>query len=213
MGCRHCMATGEQCGQQRIAEGQGQGCIRREEGRGGGGVPNSLYQKWPKKIFPSVNFIFSRYGHFGVCLWGKGGGGAPPRVVSRSNTSLVIRGHACSFCVRAIGRGFRHTWCCTPCAMSTSRRSTRAAHRFCQRRKLIWMVTAACTRFWRWRRYTAARRPYLGHPSWCRLGTRERMKRWISAALSLRSRSRRAAAACCCCLRRRIQANRMRKQR
>ena len=32
-----------------------------------------MSQKWPKKIFPMVNFVFSDDGHFGL---GAGGGGA-----------------------------------------------------------------------------------------------------------------------------------------
>ena len=38
-----------------------------------------VYQKWPKKIFPTVNFIVSHDGHFGLGAGGGGrGGGQPP---------------------------------------------------------------------------------------------------------------------------------------
>ena len=54
-----------------------QGCIRREEKVGGSGF---LYQKWPKSIFPSVNFLFPH--HEIWVQWGgkgvQGGWGLPP---------------------------------------------------------------------------------------------------------------------------------------
>ena len=51
--------------------------------RGGGGgrgfwTQNLVYQKWPDQIFPIVNFIFSRDGHFGLGGRGGGFGGGPP---------------------------------------------------------------------------------------------------------------------------------------
>ena len=44
-----------------------------EERKGGGsGTQKFVFQKWPDKIFPMVNFVFSRDGHFSR----EGGGGA-----------------------------------------------------------------------------------------------------------------------------------------
>ena len=65
-----------------------QGCIRREGERGGGGsgTQKFVYQKWPDQIFPTANLVVSHDGHFGRD--GGAGGGAPPMVVSRSDTSL-----------------------------------------------------------------------------------------------------------------------------
>ena len=41
-----------------------------------------MYQKWPDQIFPVVNFVFSRDGHFGLGRGGRGfGGGVPPPLV------------------------------------------------------------------------------------------------------------------------------------
>ena len=37
-----------------------------------------MYQKWPDQIFPVVNFVFSRDGHFGLGRGGGGFGGGPP---------------------------------------------------------------------------------------------------------------------------------------
>ena len=62
-----------------------------EGGEGGGsGTQKFVYQKWPNKFFPLVNFAFSHAGHFGL----EGGGGVqgvpPPRhtVYGHWNTSL-----------------------------------------------------------------------------------------------------------------------------
>ena len=60
-----------------------------ERGGGGGGeggrgfwTQNLVYQKWPDTIFPFVNFVFSRDGHFGLGRGGGGfGGGVPPPLV------------------------------------------------------------------------------------------------------------------------------------
>ena len=49
-----------------------QGSFRRGEG-GGFGTQKCVYQKWPNRIFPIVNFVFSHDGHFGL-----GGRGPPP---------------------------------------------------------------------------------------------------------------------------------------
>ena len=55
-----------------------------EQGGGGEGgrgfwTQNLVYQKWPDQIFPVVNFVFSRDGHFGLGRGGGGfGGGVPP---------------------------------------------------------------------------------------------------------------------------------------
>ena len=54
-------------------------------GRGGSGTQNFVYQKWTNKIFPMLNFFFSRCGHFG--LWGGGGVPPPPAVYGHSDTS------------------------------------------------------------------------------------------------------------------------------
>ena len=54
-----------------------------EERRGGSGTQKFVYQKWPDKIFPMVNFVFSHYRHFG-----RGGREAPPTGVSCSDASL-----------------------------------------------------------------------------------------------------------------------------
>ena len=42
-----------------------------EERGGGPGTQKFVYQKWPDKIFPILNFVFSHDGHFGL----EGGGG------------------------------------------------------------------------------------------------------------------------------------------
>ena len=49
-----------------------------EGGRGRSGTQKFVYQKWPDQIFPIVNFVFSRDGHFGLEGGGSGGGGYPP---------------------------------------------------------------------------------------------------------------------------------------
>ena len=41
------------------------------------GTQKFVYQKWPKKIFPIVNFVFSRDGHFGLGGGGPGGSVQP----------------------------------------------------------------------------------------------------------------------------------------
>ena len=50
------------------------GLLLSRGGKGGRGfwTQNLVYQKWPDQIFPIVNFVFSRDGHFGL---GRGGGG------------------------------------------------------------------------------------------------------------------------------------------
>ena len=108
--------------------------MSRGEGGRGFWTQNLMYQKWPDQIFPFVNFVFSRDGHFGLggggglgrgvppappwvliilkkpwggvppspplrhvfVTWrlkpwpgGRGGGGALPMIVSRSNISLA----------------------------------------------------------------------------------------------------------------------------
>ena len=40
--------------------------LYRYRGGGGDGTQNFVYQKWPNKIFPLVNFVFSHDGHFGL---------------------------------------------------------------------------------------------------------------------------------------------------
>ena len=51
-----------------------------------------VYHKRPDQIFPMVSSIFSHDGHFGLGRGGvsRGGGGAPPMVVGRSNVSLAV---------------------------------------------------------------------------------------------------------------------------
>ena len=44
----------------------------------GSGTQKVLCQKWPNKIFPAVNFVFSCDGHFGLG-WGGGGAGGMKR--------------------------------------------------------------------------------------------------------------------------------------
>ena len=52
----------------------GGGGIRSGGGGGGGsGTQKCVYQKWPDRTFPTVNFAFSHDGHFGL---GEGGGGS-----------------------------------------------------------------------------------------------------------------------------------------
>ena len=46
-------------------------CAVRKSGGGVSVTQKFAYQKWPDKIFPTVNSIFSHDGHFGL-----GGGGA-----------------------------------------------------------------------------------------------------------------------------------------
>ena len=54
--------------------GGGRASFEQVGGEGGRGfwTQNLVYQKWPDQIFPIVNFVFSRDGHFGL---GRGGGG------------------------------------------------------------------------------------------------------------------------------------------
>ena len=68
----------------------GQGGIRAGGGGGGGsGAQKFVHQKWPDKIFPTANFVFSHNVHFGL-----GGRGLPPppppAVCGHSNTSLLM---------------------------------------------------------------------------------------------------------------------------
>ena len=61
--------------------GGGAGLLLSRWGEGGRGfwTQNLVYQKWPDQIFPLVNFLFSRDGHFGLGRGGGGfGGGVPP---------------------------------------------------------------------------------------------------------------------------------------
>ena len=60
------------------------GCVRREEE--GSGTQKSVYQKWPEKIFPTVNLVFSHDGHFGLGVGGVPP--SPPTVYGHSDTSL-----------------------------------------------------------------------------------------------------------------------------
>ena len=50
------------------------------KGGGGSGTQNFVYQKWPDKISPIVNFVFFQCDHFGLEEGGPGGGGGlnPP---------------------------------------------------------------------------------------------------------------------------------------
>ena len=70
---------------------------RRERGGGGGGdlgPKKGVYRKWGDQIVPTVNLAFS---HDGPCGLGGGvPGGAPPIVVSRSDTSVSGSRRRCS---------------------------------------------------------------------------------------------------------------------
>ena len=80
-------------------------------GGGGGwsGAKKSVYQKWPDKSFPTVNFVFSNDGPFGP---GGGGEPPPPRVTCRRVVvSLRGPGHSpalpsacCVGSLRSVGR-------------------------------------------------------------------------------------------------------------
>ena len=72
--------------------GGGGDVLEERRGWGGGrgdGTQKCMHQKWPKSIFPFVNFFFC---HQEIWVRGGGsnggGGDPPPMVVSRSNTSL-----------------------------------------------------------------------------------------------------------------------------
>ena len=55
----------------------------------GFGTQNFEHQKWPDKIFPVVNFVFSHYGHFGLKgREGPGGGGGAPPCGKKTSTGL-----------------------------------------------------------------------------------------------------------------------------
>ena len=61
------------------------GLLLSRGGEGGRGfwTQNLVYQKWPDQIFPIVNFVLSRDGHFGLGRGGEGvlGEGSPPAFV------------------------------------------------------------------------------------------------------------------------------------
>ena len=73
----------------------------RGEVGGASGTQKFGYQKWPNPIFPIVNFVFSRDGHFGMGsgVWGGGGGRGvqegvpppplPPMAPSRNGTFAI----------------------------------------------------------------------------------------------------------------------------
>ena len=46
-----------------------------------------MHQKWPDKIFPIANFVFSQNSHFGLA---GGSNPPPPMVYGYSNTSLGV---------------------------------------------------------------------------------------------------------------------------
>ena len=63
---------------------------------GGSGAQTLVYQKWPDQIFPTVHFVVSHDGPFG--LWGgRGSKGEmtppPPASYGHSNTSLPAAPH------------------------------------------------------------------------------------------------------------------------
>ena len=69
----------------------GAGLLLSRGGEGGRGfwTQNLVYQKWPDQIFPLVNFVFPRNGHFGLGRGGGGlGGGPPPLVFNYSKEAL-----------------------------------------------------------------------------------------------------------------------------
>ena len=65
------------------------------------GSQKFVYQKWPDQIFPIVNFVFSRDGHFGLGGGGVRGGAAvgrsPPTHPTTRPPSITRRGGAESF--------------------------------------------------------------------------------------------------------------------
>ena len=69
------------CGRD-AGQGPAELLLSRRGGEGGGGsgfwTQNLVYQKWPDQIFPVVNFVFSRDGHFGLGRGGRGLGEGPP---------------------------------------------------------------------------------------------------------------------------------------
>ena len=80
--------------------GVGQGSIRR-----GGGGGEGVYQKWPDQIFPTVNFVFSHDGHFGLGGGVQGGGVTPPLLLQCTAILIVPTGYL--FCL-----GGRRLWQC-----------------------------------------------------------------------------------------------------
>ena len=51
-------------------------------------TPQFVHRKWPNKIVPFVNFVFSRDGHFG--LGGGGVQGGVPRLLPRCTAILIL---------------------------------------------------------------------------------------------------------------------------
>ena len=76
-------------------DGRGQGSIERwgrGGGRGGGGVwdPTVGVRKWPDRMFPLVNFVFSHDGHFGLGGRGVGPGGGSPPLLLRCTAIRIL---------------------------------------------------------------------------------------------------------------------------
>ena len=71
-------SAGMQVGMQGVQQAGLQAGMERGRIRGGRGGQNSVYQKWPNKIFPVVNFVFSHDDHFGLEGGSRRGGGAAP---------------------------------------------------------------------------------------------------------------------------------------
>jgi hypothetical protein len=77
----------------------GEACIRREEGRGrGSGTQKFVHQKWPKSMFPSVNFIFFLHMKSG---WGPQEGGGGSLLLRLSAILIHPSGGRCSICYEA----------------------------------------------------------------------------------------------------------------
>ena len=100
-----------------------QRCIRRGEG-GGDGTPKFVLQKWPDKIFPTANVLFSRDGHFGLEGGGsRGGGGDPP-------ASPAVHGHSNTSLGRRATRSLRASPSSSPMHRPLPRRGPRTCGRF-----------------------------------------------------------------------------------
>ena len=84
--------TGRPISEKRGDSGRAEGVAQRSIRGGGGGVsdPKFCVPKKADKIFPTVNFVFPHFGHFGL----EGGGGEggyrpPPAVYGHSDTALA----------------------------------------------------------------------------------------------------------------------------
>ena len=71
------------------------------EAGGGSGTQTFVYQEWPARIFPMVNFVCSHDGHFGLR-----GGGCPEGGVSRGNPPPLLRWCTAILIRPCVGTGF-----------------------------------------------------------------------------------------------------------